>query len=82
MDSRTKRLSDLDPELTSLPADIEKRILSILEDRDKIILLQRQQIERLDSELRQVRIERDLLQVRLTDRVDPATPGSVGDSSR
>ncbi|KAI8781976.1 keratin, type 1 cytoskeletal 11 [Biomphalaria glabrata] len=64
-----KRLSDLDPELDGLGNDSERRVLSILEDRDKVIMLQQQQIERLKAELRRVTEEKDLLQARL-DAVD------------
>lgn len=60
-----KRLADLDPELATFTGEHESRVLSILEDRDKIIKLQQLQIERLEAELRRVKAERDLLQIRL-----------------
>ena len=64
MDSR-KKLIDLDPTLDSISAEDEQRVLSILEDRDKIIMLQQRQMERMDSEMKRVKAERDLLQIRL-----------------
>lgn len=64
MDTK-KRLADLDSELGDLTTEHETRVLSILEDRDKIILLQQHQIERLEAELKRVKAERDLLQIRL-----------------
>ncbi|GFN77370.1 LOW QUALITY PROTEIN: hypothetical protein PoB_000387600 [Plakobranchus ocellatus] len=59
------RLSDLDPNLGSLDAASEQGVLSLLEDRDKVIRLQQQQIERLGAELARVKAEKDLLLTRL-----------------
>ncbi|XP_035829857.1 keratin, type 1 cytoskeletal 11, partial [Aplysia californica] len=72
-----KKLSDLDPMLGSLSTEDEQRVLSILEDRDKIIMLQQMQIERMESELKHVKAERDLLQIRLAAaQMDTSTDNS------
>ncbi|GFR86156.1 hypothetical protein ElyMa_004192700 [Elysia marginata] len=63
--SNRSRLCDLDPNLASLDAACEKSVLSLLDDRDKVIRLQQQQIERLGSELARVKAEKDLLLTRL-----------------
>ncbi|KAK3774277.1 hypothetical protein RRG08_021023 [Elysia crispata] len=62
--SRT-RLCDLDPNLGSLDSACQQSVLSLLEDRDKVIRLQQQQIERLGAELARVKAEKDLLLTRL-----------------
>lgn len=67
--SRTK-LSDLDPALASISKEEETVVLSILEDRDKIIRLQQRQLECLKADLRKVKAERDLLQIRLAANMD------------
>ena len=88
MESR-KKLSDLDPLLTNIPSDAEELILSILDARDKIILLQQQQIERInrqfvqkEAELKHVKAERDLLHIRLASsqtQEDASTDSTVTD---